>query len=51
MEKAIEKRKVVKPAKKEKLFARDRIKPRGAWGWMEGKIHYDENADVFNLSL
>jgi hypothetical protein len=32
-----------------KASARDRIKPRGLWGWMEGKIHYDKEADIFNL--
>ena len=31
--------------------ARDRIKPRGLFGIMKGKIHYDENADIFNLGL
>jgi hypothetical protein len=31
------------------VSARDRIKPRGLWGWMEGKIHYDKEADIFNL--
>ena len=51
MEKVIEKKKVTKPVKKEKLSARDRIKPRGLWGIMKGKIHYDENADIFNLGL
>jgi len=30
--------------------ARDRIKPRGLFGIMKGKIHYDENADIFNLN-
>jgi hypothetical protein len=38
-----------KPSKKEEVSARDRIKPRGLWGWMEGKIHYDKDADIFNL--
>ena len=33
------------------LSARDRIKPRGLAGCMKGKIHYDENADIFNLEL
>ena len=51
MEKVIEKKKAIKAEKKEKVSARDRIKPRGLLGWMEGKIHYDENADIFNLSL
>jgi hypothetical protein len=33
------------------VSARDRIKPRGLVGIMKGKIHYDENADIFNLGL
>jgi len=37
--------------KREKMSARDRIKPRGLYGIMKGKIHYDENADIFNLGL
>jgi len=49
MEKVIEKKRVTKTVKREKVSARDRIKPRGLCGWMEGKIHYDENADIFNL--
>jgi len=28
---------------------KDRIKPRGLAGCMKGKIHYDEDADIFNL--
>ncbi|MCL1933687.1 MAG: hypothetical protein FWF53_07770 [Candidatus Azobacteroides sp.] len=44
------KKKVAKSVKKE-MSAKDRIKPRGLWGWMEGKIHYDENEDIFNLGL
>ena len=51
MEKVTAKKKVAKPVKKEKVSARDRIKPRGLVGWMKGKIHYDENADIFNLGL
>jgi len=39
-----------KPARKT-VSARDRIKPRGLVGCMKGKIHYDENADIFNLGL
>ncbi|MCL1932540.1 MAG: hypothetical protein FWF53_01820 [Candidatus Azobacteroides sp.] len=31
------------------ISAKDRIKPRGLAGWMKGKIHYDEDADIFNL--
>jgi hypothetical protein len=50
----IEKTKVKKSASKknnkEEISARDRIKPRGLWGWMEGKIHYDKDADIFNLA-
>ena len=44
------KKRITKQVEK-KVSARDRIKPRGLCGWMEGKIHYDENADIFNLSL
>ena len=33
------------------LTARDRIKPRGLWGLYEGKIHYNEDEDIFNLGL
>ncbi|OAV63528.1 hypothetical protein Barb4_05025 [Bacteroidales bacterium Barb4] len=33
----------------ETVSARDRIKPRGLWGIMKGKIHYDKDADIFNL--
>ena len=50
-EKTTEKKKVANPVKTGKISARDRIKPRGLWGIMKGKIHYDENADIFNLSL
>ncbi|MDR0232769.1 MAG: hypothetical protein LBI82_11710 [Dysgonamonadaceae bacterium] len=28
---------------------KSKIKPRGLAGWMKGKIHYDEDADIFNL--
>ncbi|GHT12004.1 hypothetical protein AGMMS4956_05950 [Bacteroidia bacterium] len=34
----------------ETLSARDRIKPRGLAGLFKGRIHYDENADIFNLN-
>jgi len=51
MEKTIEKKKNTKQGKREKMSARDRIKPRGLYGIMKGKIHYDENADIFNLGL
>jgi len=51
MEKTIEKKKITKKVIKEKMSARDRIKPRGLYGIMKGKIHYDENADIFNLGL
>jgi hypothetical protein len=30
-------------------MAKNKIKPRGLAGWMKGKIHYDEDADIFNL--
>ena len=33
------------------LTARDRIKPRGLVGCMKGKIHYNEDEDIFNLGL
>ncbi|OAV67126.1 hypothetical protein Barb6XT_01613 [Bacteroidales bacterium Barb6XT] len=33
----------------ETVSARDRIKLRGLFGIMKGKIHYDEDADIFNL--
>ncbi|OAV66555.1 hypothetical protein Barb7_02005 [Bacteroidales bacterium Barb7] len=36
---------------KKKVSARDRIKPRGMVGFMKGKIHYDKDADIFNLEL
>jgi hypothetical protein len=48
--KTAKKKKVAVPAK-EVIYARDRIKPRGLWGIMKGKIHYDENEDIFNLGL
>jgi len=51
MEKTIEKKKITRQVKREKMSARDRIKPRGLYGIMKGKIHYDENADIFNLGL
>ena len=51
MEKATEKKKVTQQVKKEKVSARDRIKPRGLAGIMKGKIHYDKDADIFNLEL
>ncbi|MCL2649597.1 MAG: hypothetical protein FWD60_01060 [Candidatus Azobacteroides sp.] len=51
MEKVTEKKKNVKPVKKEEASAKDRIKPRGLWGIMKGKIHYDKEADIFNLEL
>jgi len=38
-------------SQKTTLSARDRIKPRGLAGCMKGKIHYDEDADIFNLGL
>jgi hypothetical protein len=37
--------------KEKKLSARDRIKPRGLSGLYKGRIHYDHNADIFNLEL
>lgn len=46
----IPKKKVTEKSKKT-VSARDRIKPRGMAGFMKGKIHYDEDADIFNLEL
>jgi|GEM_PF-2057411 len=40
-----------KTSTKKTMSARDRIKPRGLVGCMKGKIHYDEDADIFNLRL
>jgi hypothetical protein len=53
MEKTAKKKKVAIPiaVKREEIFARDRIKPRGLSGLYKGKIFYDENEDIFNLSL
>jgi len=51
MEKVTAKKKVAKPVKKEKVSARDRIKPRGLCGIFKGQIHYDKDADIFNLGL
>ena len=51
MEKATEKKKVTKQVKKEKVSAKDRIKPRGLAGLYKGKIFYDKDADIFNLGL
>ena len=51
MENIIEKKKYTKQVKKEKLSARDRIKPRGLAGLYKGKIFYDKDADIFNLGL
>ena len=31
-------------------LATDEIQPRRFAGWMKGKIHYDKDADIFNLS-
>jgi hypothetical protein len=36
---------------KEKISVKERIKPRGLAGLYKGQIHYDKNADIFNLSL
>ncbi|GHT83873.1 hypothetical protein FACS18947_0350 [Bacteroidia bacterium] len=44
-------KKKVAEQKQETVSARDRIKPRGLWGIMKGKIHYDKNADIFNLGF
>jgi hypothetical protein len=37
--------------KKETVSARDRIKPRGLSGILKGRIHYDKDADIFNLGF
>jgi hypothetical protein len=45
------KKKVSKPKiEKADILAKSGIKPRGLAGWMKGKIHYDENEDIFNLA-
>jgi hypothetical protein len=55
MEKAISKEKTAKKKtskpkiEKADILAKSGIKPRGGWGLMKGKIHYDENEDIFNL--
>ena len=51
MEKVIEKKKATKAQKKEKVSAKDRIKPRGLVGLLKGQIFYDKEADIFNLGL
>ena len=51
MEKVRDKQKVTKKVKKREVTARDRIKPRGLCGILKGQIHYDKNADIFNLEL
>ena len=45
------KKRVAIPIKKENILTRDRIKPRGLAGLYKGKIFYDKNADIFNLSI
>ena len=50
-QKQVSKKQTSKRPIKETLSAKDRIKPRGLAGCMKGKIHYDENADIFNLGL
>ena len=47
--KVIKKKTAKNKTKTAVLSAKDRIKPRGLAGWMKGKIHYDEDADIFNL--
>jgi hypothetical protein len=53
LEKTVEKtakKKTSKPEiEKADILAKSGIKPRGLWGWMEGKIHYDKDEDIFNL--
>lgn len=40
----------MKTKEKKTRFARERIKPRGLWGCMQGRIHY-ESDDIFNLGM
>ena len=51
MEKVRVKQKVTQKVKKEEVSARERIKPRGLCGILKGQIHYDKDADIFNLEL
>jgi hypothetical protein len=52
MEAVLKKKTVVVQKKKvTTLSTRDRIKPRGLAGFMKGKIHYDRNADIFDLGV
>ena len=44
-----DKKETRKTASAKVLSARDRIKPRGLFGLFKGRIHYDENEDIFNL--
>jgi hypothetical protein len=46
----VKKKTTKKKSETEIVSARDRIKPRGLAGCMKGKIHYDKNADIFNLA-
>jgi hypothetical protein len=49
--KITENKKTSKPKiEKADILAKSGIKPRGGWGCMKGKIHYDENEDIFNLA-
>jgi hypothetical protein len=50
-QKQVSKKQTFKRPVKETVSARDRIKPRGLAGCMKGRIHYDEDADIFNLGL
>jgi len=49
METTVKKKTTKTKTKAKVVSTKDRIKPRGLWGWMKGKIHYDEDADIFNL--
>ncbi|MDR0738051.1 MAG: hypothetical protein LBF39_03145 [Prevotellaceae bacterium] len=40
----------MKTKEKKTRSARDRIKPRGLWGCMKDRIHY-ESDDIFNLGM
>jgi hypothetical protein len=44
-------KKQISEQKKETVSAKDKIKPRGLSGILKGRIHYDKNADIFNLGF
>lgn len=45
------KKEIITKSTRKKTTAKNRGKSRGLWGIMKGEIHYDTNADVFNLGL